>query len=68
MNEILELIDAARIEVNCDEYADQVMKNLLILVQAKHKADVIAAYNRGRASMMGVFQQDSEEYYTKTYE
>lgn len=69
MNEILELIEKARVELPCnDSYCQEVMENLVLLVGAKHKADVIAAFNRGRVSMMGMGAEiDPEKYYELTY-
>lgn len=68
MNEILELIDKARIEVGCTSYQCEVMENLLELVEAKHKSDVLAAFNRGRVSTSSsVTDISAEEYYERTY-
>tara|TARA_R110002126_G_scaffold216166_1_gene362290 strand:+ start:2059 stop:2253 length:195 start_codon:yes stop_codon:yes gene_type:complete len=61
MNEILEYIAKTEIEqeVSLIDLTEQVKK--------LHEKQIIAAYNRGRASMMGVFMMTAEQYYSKNY-
>lgn len=59
MNPIIELI--AKAEVDGD------FSNLQVEVIKLHKDQILAAYNRGRASTMGVFMMTDEQFYTKYY-
>ena len=59
MNPIIELI--AKAEVDGD------FSNLQAQVVKLHKDQILAAYNRGRASTMGVFMMTDEQFYTKYY-
>jgi len=67
MNLIIELIEKARVELINENHTDVVMDNLLDEVKKEHKKQILAAYNRGRASNMGMFMMSDEEYYTKYY-
>lgn len=66
MNEIIELLGKVSVEI-CNEGNEKVMQELAKKIEAMHKDQIIAAYNRGRASMMGAFMMDAETYYTKNY-
>lgn len=68
MNYIEELIEKARVELQREGHTDVVIDNLLKAVRIEHKKQIVAAYNRGRASMMGAFMMSAEEFYTKYYE
>ena len=68
MNEILELLSKVSVEVCNDSYDEIALKEVAEKIKQLHKDQIIAAYNRGRASMMGVFMMTAEDYYTKNYE
>lgn len=68
MNYIEELIEKARIELHREGHTDEVIDNLLKAVRVEHKKQIIGAYNRGRASMIGEFMMSADQYYTKYYE
>ena len=67
MNEIIEMIGKVTVEI-CNDNNEGQMNELAQKIQKLHKDQIIAAYNRGRASMMGVFMMTAEDYYTKNYE
>ena len=68
MNEILELLSKVSVEVCNDNYDEIALNEVAEKIEKLHKDQIIAAYNRGRASMMGVFMMTAEQYYTKNYE
>lgn len=67
MNEILELIEKARIEVGCDNYCEQVMTDLYDEIKRIHQADVINSYNRGMISSLLPNPINAEQYYQQTF-
>ena len=66
MNEIIELLSKVSVEI-CNEGNEEKMQELAKKIEELHKYQIIAAYNRGRASTMGMFMMDAETYYTKNY-
>lgn len=67
MNEIIELLSIVSVEI-CNESNEAKMEELANKIKDLHKEQIIAAYNRGRASTMGMFMMSADEYYTKNYE
>lgn len=67
MNTIIELIEKTRVLIFRSSPNDEIFDNLVDEVKPEHKRQIIAAYNRGRASMMGAFMMSAEEYYEKNY-
>lgn len=68
MNTIIELIEKARVELINENNTTVVIDSLIEEVKKEHKTQIISAYNRGRASTMGMFMMDAETYYTKNYD
>jgi hypothetical protein len=68
MNYIEELIEKARIELHREGHTDVVIDNLLKAVRVEHKKQIVSAFNRGQASMMGAFMMSADQFYTKYYE
>lgn len=64
----IEIIQKARIELDREGHTDVVIDNLLKAVRVEHKKQIVAAYNRGQASMMGAFMMSADQFYTKYYE
>lgn len=68
MNYIIELIEKARVELINENNTNIVIDNLIEQVKSEHEKQIKAAYNRGRASNMGMFMMSADQYYTKYYE
>lgn len=68
INYIIELIEKARVELINENNTTIVMDKLVEEVKEEHKKQILQAYNRGRASNMGMFMMSAEEYYTKYYD
>lgn len=64
---ILNLVEEAEAMILLGGDATDVMINLSVEVQTQHEIDLKHAFNRGRASMMGVFMMDADQYYSKFY-
>tara|TARA_R110002050_G_scaffold2544_1_gene14631 strand:+ start:1769 stop:1975 length:207 start_codon:yes stop_codon:yes gene_type:complete len=67
MNFIIELIEKARVELINENNTTVVIDGLIEEVKKEHKKQILAAYNRGRASNMGMFMMSDEQYYDKYY-
>ncbi len=74
MNEILELIEKAKVEVGCNDMCNGIMEDLLYQVEHKHKQHIIAAYERGTMNVLMTqnkalegFTLSSEQYYNRYY-
>ena len=67
MNLIIELIEKARVELINENNTTVVIDGLIEEVKKEHKKQILAAYNRGRASNMGMFMMSDEQYYDKYY-
>ena len=64
---ILELVEIAETMILQDHNVTDVMVDLSVEVQTQHEIDLKHAFNRGRASMMGTFMMDADQYYSKFY-
>lgn len=67
MNIIIELIEKARVELINENNTTIVIDSLIEQVKKEHKQQILQAYNRGRASNMGMFMMSADQFYTKYY-
>ena len=64
---ILNLVEEAEIAIIQQKVITKAMVELSVDIQTQHEIDLKHAFNRGRASMMGAFIMNADQYYTKFY-